>query len=128
MARPLAVVAAGTAILATGLVFTLEARDRFSSYDATANSTACIQSNGCAPASPEGMRLTDLKRQGDRFNTLATISYAVGGTALATGVVLLLVDRSVAYRIDPNSGERRDTDSNGECDFALFALLFAPGK
>jgi hypothetical protein len=109
IARPITVVAVGTAILAAGLVFTLEARSRFSSYDNTASNTNCIQMSGCVPGSPDGMNLANLKQQGDRFNTLATISYAVGGTALATGVVLLLVDKSVAYRIDPNGGERRDT-------------------
>ena len=118
MWRPISVVAAGTVILAAGLVFTLEARSRFSSYDAGASSTNCIN-GGCLPSSAEGMNLTNLKQQGDRFNTLATISYAVGGVALATGVALLLVDRSVAYRIDPNGGERRDT--------AALSPFVAPG-
>jgi PEGA domain len=102
--RPAAVTALGAALAITGVVFTLEARSKFDSYDTQVN-TNCA-AGGCVPDSS----LNNLKSSGDTFQTLSIISYVAGGVALAAGISWLAFDRSVPYRIDPE-GQKRDVAS-----------------
>jgi hypothetical protein len=118
--RPVTVTVLGAAIVATGVVMTLEARNRFQSYDNQVRSLCSI--GGCADGGP-----VSLKNQGNTFERLATISYAAGGAILATGLALLVVDRSIPYRVDPN-GERRDMAAGQEASPSLaMAPLLGPG-
>jgi hypothetical protein len=96
---PVMLTGAGALILATGAVLTVNARDRFRDFDeqvATRQSCAA----GCVPDS----ELERSKNQGETFQTLAVVSYAVGGAAVAGGIVLMVLNRSVPHRIEP--GER----------------------
>jgi len=104
--RPVAVTVLGGLLLATGAVMTFEARDRFKSYDDQVRAQCAM--GGCPAASP----FADLKDQGNTFQRAAVIAYSVGGAMVATGVLLLIVDRSVPYRVDPE-GERQDVASRG---------------
>jgi hypothetical protein len=97
VAQPVVVTAAGAAFLAAGALLTIEARDRFKAYDDQLRTTCPM---GCVPAS----NLTSIRDRGHLYQNLAAVSYGVGGVALAGGVLLLYLNRSIPYRIDP--GER----------------------
>jgi hypothetical protein len=115
--RPVAVTAAGAALIATGVVLTLQARNRFDSYDNRVNSKC--SNGGCPPGDSE---LTNLRDQGNTFQRLAAVSYVAGGVVLAAGVALFTLDRSVPYRVDPE-GQRRDLASRSP----LLTPFLAPG-
>lgn len=99
--RPVAVAALGAAIIAGGIVFTLQARDKFDQFDERVRNNCA--SGGCIPDAS----LNDLRSQGNSYEKIAAVAYITGGLALAGGVALLFIDRSVPYRIDPE-GQRRD--------------------
>jgi len=62
---------------------------------------------GCVPGSSDYAALDQMRKRANTYETLATISYVAGGTIAAAGLVLLILDRSVPYRVDPES-EHRD--------------------
>jgi hypothetical protein len=66
--------------------------------------------------------LTKLKDRGETYQRLATISFVAGGVIAAAGVVLLVLDRSTPYRVDPE-GERRDLAGST----AFVSPLLGPG-
>jgi tetratricopeptide (TPR) repeat protein len=101
--RPVTVTALGGALIAAGVVLTIEARNKFNSYDNAV--TANCPSGGCLPNT-----FIDTKNKGDTLQNLATVAYVAGGVALAAGISLLVVDRAVPYRLDPE-GQRRDVAS-----------------
>jgi tetratricopeptide (TPR) repeat protein len=117
MWRPVAVTAAGAVLLATGVVLTIQSRNRFDSYDNQVNAK-CSTNGGCVGDT----ELANLKDQGNTLQKLATVSYVAGGVVLAAGVALLTLDRSVPYRVDPE-GQRRDVASRGP----LLTPFLAPG-
>jgi hypothetical protein len=103
---PWAVLGSGVAILAGGGVMTWQTKKSFDDYDsgvAACNAAAPLslttdagvlvdlsgQVGTCAPTSS----LTSKKSQGQTFQTISTIAYAVGGATVATGIVLFIVNR-----------------------------------
>ena len=108
--RPVAVTILGGALLATGVIMTLEARHSFDTFDASV-SNVCRGNGagqiGCSPSDPSFAALQDMKQQGETFRRLATISYVAGGAVVGAGILLLVLDRSTPYRVDPE-GERRE--------------------
>jgi tetratricopeptide (TPR) repeat protein len=114
--RPIAVTAGGAALLLGGVIFTIESKNKFNAFDQRVNSS-CL-GGGCLPDAT----LTNLKNQGNTFQTLAAIGYIAGGVAVAAGVSLFVADRSVPFRVDPE-GQRRDVASA----WPLLAPFFGPG-
>jgi hypothetical protein len=114
--RPVAVTALGAALIGGGVLMTLQARSNFDSFDQRVRDNCSM--GGCFP----DKTLTDLKDRGNTYQKLAAISYTAGGVALAAGIALFTVDRSVPYRIDPE-GQRRDVASRGP----LLAPYVGPG-
>ncbi len=106
--RPIAVAAFGGVLLATGAIFTLQAKKNFDSFDTSA--TQVCPAGGCATGDPSYAGLNNLRNTGNTYKTLATISYVAGGTIAAAGVLLLVLDRSIPYRVDPET-DRRDVAS-----------------
>lgn len=94
---PVTLTGVGALILAAGAVLTLNARNRFRDFDdQIATRQSCTA--GCVPDS----ELESIKNQGKTLQTLATVSYAVGGAAAAGGIVLMIMNRSVPHPIEPN--------------------------
>jgi len=111
--RPAAVAALGGALLVTGVVFSVQSRNNFDAYDNSALNVCRVGTAGvpgCAPDDPNYPALKRLKDRGDSYQRLATVSYIAGGAIAAAGVLFLVLDRSVPYRVDPE-GERRDLAS-----------------
>jgi hypothetical protein len=105
--QPAAVAALGGALLVTGVLFTVQARNNFDAFDKSA-SNVCANSAvaGCAKTDPNYPALDHLRQRGDSYQKLATASYIAGGIIATAGVLLVVLDRSIPYRVDPE-GERQ---------------------
>lgn len=97
---PLTVVGAGAAILTTGVVLGVHAQRRFEDYDQRLERDPTCRT-GCVPSDD----VQDRKDEGETFQRWSTISYVAGGGVLAGGVVLLILNRSVPFRVDPGDRE-----------------------
>jgi tetratricopeptide (TPR) repeat protein len=102
--RPIAVAGFGGVLLATGAIFTLQAQKNVNAFDNSA--TSVCPAGGCGPSDPNYAGLHDLQNRANTYKTLAAISYIAGGTIAAAGVMLLIMDRSIPYRVDPESEHR----------------------
>ena len=116
--RPVAIAAFGGVLLATGAIFTLQAQKNVNAFDNSA--TTVCPASGCSTSDPSYAALNDFHNRANTYKTLAAISYIAGGTIAAAGVTLLLFDRSIPYRVDPEA-EHRDVAS------ASLAPFVAPG-
>ena len=96
---PWTVVGAGVAVAAGGGLLHMQVRADYDAFDAGV--LACGD-GGCVPA----QELTDRRLRGNMFQRAAVGAYGVGGAALVTGAVLLLLNQPKAYRIDPDQGEQ----------------------
>jgi hypothetical protein len=103
--RPIAVAGFGGVLLATGVIFTLQAQKNINAFDNSA--TTVCPASGCATGDPNYAGLNDFRNRANTYKTLAAISYVAGGTIAAAGVTLLILDRSIPYRVDPEA-EHRD--------------------
>lgn len=92
---PWTVLGAGAAVAAGGGLLHLGVLGSYDTFDRGVE--AC---GGCMPA-PE---LSNARLHGDLLRTAALGAYAVGGAALATGAVLLVLNKPQAYRINPDQG------------------------
>jgi tetratricopeptide (TPR) repeat protein len=113
--RPVAVAGFGGALLLAGVAMSLQAQKYFNAYDDSVGAR-CLNPPtdpgrpGCGTSNPDYPALSDLKRRGNLYRTLATTSLVAGGSIAAAGLVLLLLDRPTPYRVDPE-GEPRDLAS-----------------
>jgi hypothetical protein len=120
VAEPVLVTAAGGAFLIAGAILSIEARDRFKAFDdQVRNDPTCTM--GCLPSSD----LTSIRDRGHLYQNLAAVSYAVGGVALAGGALLLYMNRSIPYRIDPS--ERGAPAGGGGIDVAPMVGMHEAG-
>jgi hypothetical protein len=96
---PVSVTAGGVLLLGAGTVFALQSSAKYNAFDESlAGRPDCTM--GCVPTDEE----MSLNKQGDTFKTLATASFITGGVVTAGGIVLLILNREVSYRVEP--GER----------------------
>jgi hypothetical protein len=94
---PWAVLGAGAAVAGGGGLLQGQAHDSFRSFDKQV--TEC---GGCMPDA----RAVSSLGLGNTRQTMAIGAYAVGGTALVTGMVLLYLNRAQTYRLTPEEYER----------------------
>jgi len=93
-AVPWVVLGGGAALAGAGVGMHLAARSAFAGYDAAVTSCATnTPSKGCI-GRPD---ITSQRATADTLQGLAWASYLVGGAAVATGAVLLYVNRPQAY-------------------------------
>jgi len=101
--RPWAVVGVGAVLTGSGLLLNGRAADRYRSFDeAISRCSSANNDRGCLP-SPE---LQTDRSRGNRFQTAALGSFAVGGAALALGVTLSYFNRLQADVISPDEHEQ----------------------
>jgi hypothetical protein len=92
--QPVSVTVAGGVLLAAGVLLTLEAKSRYDAFDQQLKAQCNI---GCVP----DPSLAAIRNRGDTYQTLATISFAVGAAAVVGGIWLLYLNTPVPYRIEP---------------------------
>jgi len=103
---PWTVLGSGLAILGGGAALTWQSGKSFDDYDtgvAACNAASPLQVTDDAGNTVSGSgfigtclpdkALSDKKAQGETFQTLSTVAYAVGGTAVAAGIVLFIINR-----------------------------------
>jgi hypothetical protein len=97
--KPWAVVGAGAAVGLIGLWLELTAKSDFDSYD---NELATTCPEGCQ-SSAIPASLQDVKSRAQTENVLAVSAFVAGGAAVATGIVLAIMNRErpVIRREDP---------------------------
>ena len=95
---PYAVIGTGVAIGVVGVVLELSASASYNDYDkAVAACNMGTGNQGC----PTSTELTSTRDSGDTKKTLGYVSYGVAGVAIATGVVLAILNRPKSYQIRP---------------------------
>lgn len=93
---PFAVLGTGAAIAAGGVGLHLSARNQFAAYDRGIQGCVDAQTGGCVPS----LDLAAMKTQGQGQQAFAMVLYGIGGAAIATGAVLLYINRPQPYRAD----------------------------
>lgn len=93
---PWAVMGSGLAVAAGGGLLYQQASENYGVF-----SSGITECGGCRPEPG----LADIRTRGDTLQTAAFGAYALGGTALITGTVLFILNRTQPYRIDPTTGE-----------------------
>jgi len=91
--KPWTVVGGGSALVVIGGTLHLLARSKFTTYDDRI--AAC---GGCVPSS----KLSAKKDNASLMQVTAFTGYLLGGAAVATGAILLYMNRAKPYRIDPS--------------------------
>jgi hypothetical protein len=100
--KPWSVVGVGAALAAGGGWLHMRTRDDFSAFDR--HVTDCAQGTedrGCRESG-----LVSRRTRLERLDKVSIGTVATGGAVLVTGAVLVLLNRSDPYRIDPDTYER----------------------
>ncbi|WP_164018787.1 PEGA domain-containing protein [Pyxidicoccus trucidator] len=92
---PWSVMGAGMAVAGSGALLHQRAQDRLDALDTEV--AACTE--GCFP----GPTVVRLRNQADTLQNVAVGSYVIAGAALTTGAVLLYLNRSQPYRVNPDA-------------------------
>ena len=101
--RPWAVVGVGAVLTSGGLLLNGRASERYRRFDEEVSRCSSANNDrGCLP-SPE---LLTERARGNKFQTAALGSFAVGGAALALGVTLSYFNRLQADVINPDEHEQ----------------------
>lgn len=100
---PWASMATGAAVVGGGVLLGVASQNAYQKFDQNVAGSGCpTGSLQCAPVLDQG----DVKSQGDTLRTLSFVSYGVGGALVATGIVLLVVNKPVEERMTPDQLSR----------------------
>lgn len=100
---PYSVLGAGVVAIGVGALLHTSAKSGLEDYDqAIADCAATDPSGGCSARTPA---MLDMKSSAESKQNFAAVAYTVGGVAVATGVVLVILNRPQSYRIDPLKAE-----------------------
>ncbi len=94
--KPWTVVGAGAALAVGGGVLHLQSRRNYVGFDRGVEACARPQSEGCKPSS----ELAGMRTRGDTLRRAAVGTWIASGAALATGAVLLYVNRPQQQIVD----------------------------
>lgn len=93
---PWTVMGSGLAVAAGGGLLQLRTSKDYRAYD-----TGIVKCGGCVPEAG----LAGIRTRGDLLQNTAYGTYVLGGAALVGGAVLLYLNRSQPYRVNPATGE-----------------------
>jgi hypothetical protein len=111
--KPWMAVVAGVVVGGAGGALYLQARKDFTAFDDEID-----ECNGCVPSA----EVAALRSRGQLLQTLAFVGYSVGGAGIATGIVLLGINRRRPYRIKPTDDQPAPSPS------LSIAPLLGPGQ
>jgi hypothetical protein len=86
----------GVLVAGGGVALSLAAKSSFDQFDSDL-AAPCADQGQCSP-SPDS---NGLLGQGETFQVLSIVAYAVGGTALATGLVMFSINQPKQFRLTP---------------------------
>lgn len=112
---PYVLLGTGVALGATGGLLHSSAKSSFDEYDQAISDCASTDASGGCTTLPAGV--ADKKSSAESNQTLAFVTYGIGGAAVVAGVVLVILNRPKTYRVDPTAG----------ADLALTPVV-APGQ
>lgn len=115
---PWSVVGAGVVVGGAGALLHMQAANDFKNFD-----QGIVQCGGCVPSAD----LASKRSQGNTFQSIAIGSYVAGGAVLATGAVLLYMNRLQPYRIDTSTEVESGGGSASKPD-VTFAPYVAPSQ
>jgi len=99
---PYAVIGGGAAFAIAGGLFELSAQSSYKDFDA-AVARCNTPTKGCNPNDNPG--LLDMRNSGDTKRSIGYVGYGIAGAAIATGVVLVILNRREPYQIRPEDLE-----------------------
>lgn len=103
---PYTVLGGGVVVAAVGALLHSSAKTGFEDFDQAISSCAATDPSGGCSTLPAGV--ADKKSSAESSQTMAFTAYAVGGAAVAAGIVLVILNRPKTYRIDPTKGGAGD--------------------
>lgn len=101
---PITVATFGAAVVGGGVFLHQSAKNTFADYDAGVKACAATDPTGGCTTPPNG--LFDKKTSAKTTQTIAIGAYALGGTALAAGITLFVLNRPQTYRVNPKEVEQ----------------------
>jgi hypothetical protein len=116
---------AGAAILGGGIAMNFVAQDTMRQFEQELTDDCGLSSSqpSCAPSN----EAADLKDQAEMFQIISIAGIATGGAAVATGLVLLSVNRKSTYRLTPEELEAKRRQEAAAAKTTAFLPLFGPG-
>lgn len=115
---PYAVIGGGAAFALAGGLFELSAQSSYKDFN-TAVANCNMPTQGC-PTSQPG--LLDMRNSGDTKRNIGYVGYGLGGAAVATGIVLAILNRRQPYQIRPE-----DLDEENAKHPVAVAPIVSPG-
>jgi len=116
---------AGAAVLGGGIAMNFLAQDTMRQFEQELADDCGISST--QPSCPPSNEANDLKNQAEVFQIVSVVGMATGGAAIATGLVLLSLNRKSTYRLTPEElEEKRRQDAAAQKKTAFIPLL-GPG-
>jgi hypothetical protein len=107
---PYTVLGTGVALGLVGGLLHNSSKTSFTEYDQAISDCSgdpdLSEGTGGCRTLPSGV--ADMKSSAESKQTLAITAYAVGGAAIAAGVVLVILNRPKTFRIDPTKGQNPD--------------------
>jgi len=116
---------AGAALLGGGIAMNFVARDTMQQFENELDSGCDISSMqpSCQPSNDA----TDKKEQAEMFQIISIAGMATGGAAIATGLVLLSLNRKSTYRLTPEELEQKRRQEAAAAQKTAFVPLIGPG-
>lgn len=116
---------AGAAVLGGGIAMNFVARDTMTKFENQLDEDCGISST--QPSCPPSNDATDLKQQAEMFQVISIAGMATGGAAIATGLVLLSLNRKSTYRLTPEELEQKRREDAAAAQKTAFVPLIGPG-
>jgi hypothetical protein len=119
---PYTVIGVGALVGIVGGIFELSASSTFKDYDdGVARCNMANMSTGCVISANQN--LVDMNNSAKSKRTIGYVGYAVAGAAVATGVVLAILNRRQPYQISP---DQLDTEKEKAGAGVAFAPIVSP--
>jgi len=116
---------AGAAVLGGGIAMNFVAQDTMNQFEQKLTEDCGISST--QPSCPPSTEANDLKNQAEIFQVVSVAGMATGGAAIATGLLLVSLNRKSTYRLTPEELEDKRRQDAAAAQKTAFVPLIGPG-